>query len=194
MRLIDTHAHIEELAAIEGVLERAKATGLVAIVAVGSSLTSNMMILELTKEYSDFIYPAIGIHPLEVATNLQDAVRLIDDNVQRCVAIGEIGLDYHYDYSPRDVQRAVFRNQIDIAIRRNLPIVIHSREAEDTTVMIVDRATREGVDWRKSEFPPLLGVINRKMIYFHCPLCRPVSMNVLTSNRLVPSSLRSKDL
>ena len=145
MGLIDTHAHIDELAAIKEVLERAKATELVAIVAVGSSLTSNMKILELARKYSDFIYPAIGIHPLEAGTNLHEAVGLIDSNVHRCVAIGEIGLDYSYKVNSTR-QKQVFESMLDLAKRHRKPVSLHSRGAWDDVLSYVKKhGIREGV-------------------------------------------------
>jgi TatD DNase family protein len=66
----------------------------------------------------------------------------------RVVAIGEIGLDYHYDFAPRDVQRDVFRKQIGIARRRGLPVIIHSREAEEDTIAIVEEQVKDDPAWR----------------------------------------------
>src|SRR5687768_2583447 len=92
---------------------------------------------------------SIGIHPHhagEHTANLDDSLATLDEELtaHRAVAIGEIGLDYHYDFSPRDAQQAVFRRQLAMARRRDLPVVIHTREATDDTFDIL-RAEASGL-------------------------------------------------
>lgn len=128
--MIDTHAHIEELADIEQALKRAKTKGLAAIVAVGSSPKANMKTLALTREYSGFIYPAVGIHPSEADGNLNEAVRFISDNASKCVAIGEVGLDYQIT-TDKSRQKEVLENMLEIAKRCDKPVSLHSRGAWD---------------------------------------------------------------
>lgn len=131
----DTHAHLDDPAFRQDraqVIARAREAGLELIVNVGYNLASARRTVQLTKEY-DFIYGTVGMHPHDAkdldGAGLQELKRLAAE--ARIVAIGEIGLDYHYDHSPRDVQRRVFRRMIDLAREVKLPIVIHDREAHE---------------------------------------------------------------
>ena len=94
MKLIDTHAHVEEINDLESVIQRAKMNNIIGIIAVGSSIKSNDDILSLASKYKGFIYPSIGIHPIEAETDIELASTQIISNIDHCVAIGEIGLDY----------------------------------------------------------------------------------------------------
>lgn len=138
---IDTHAHLddERFAADRAeVIERAKEAGLAYIINVGCSLDSARRTLELTQQY-DFIYGTVGIHPHDAqdldGAGLQELRKLAAE--QKIVAIGEIGLDYYYDNSPRDIQQRVFRRMIDLAKEVELPIVIHDRDAHEDTFKIL---------------------------------------------------------
>ena len=105
------------------------------------------------------IYAAVGVHPHD-AKLFDDGCRssaspIWSEESQRVVAWGEIGLDYHYDHSPRDVQREVFRRQLELAREVNLPVIIHSREADEDTVNILreelsgyERAGCSALLWR----------------------------------------------
>lgn len=88
---------------------------------------------DLNKVYKH-IYPSIGIHPHEAKSGLPDWIK---ENISQVVAIGEIGLDYHYLFSPKEQQIDVFRNQIRIAKQNNLPVIIHAREAIPDTIQIL---------------------------------------------------------
>ena len=98
----------------------------------------------------------VGIHPHEASTASEAALREIEElsHHPSVVAIGEIGLDYHYDFAPRDAQRHAFRSQLEIARRRDLPVVIHSREALEETIQMVDDAVRVGPSWRTHKTAP----------------------------------------
>jgi TatD DNase family protein len=145
MIFIDSHAHIdgpEFDADRDEVIQRARDAGVSAILNVGTGDPLGGAFeraVELAEKYKD-IYTAIGTHP-------HDA-RLFDDKAEqritsllkqssRVIAWGEIGLDFHYDNSPRDVQREVFRRQLDLARDARLPVIIHTREAEDETIEIL---------------------------------------------------------
>src|SRR5947209_1058850 len=93
-----------------------------------------------------FIYATIGVHPHDAAKATGDWVARLRDlsTHARVLAIGEIGLDYHYDFSPRDVQRSVFEKQLELAAESGKPIVIHTREAWDDTMAILRRLWRGG--------------------------------------------------
>jgi TatD DNase family protein len=142
---VDSHAHIdgpEFDADRDEIIERALAAGVTTILNVGTgdphsgAFERAVALAEARRE----IYCAIGVHPHDA--KLFDGAaeqRLIElaKRSARVVAWGEIGLDYHYDHSPRNVQREVFRRQLRIARSLNLPVVIHSREANDDTISIL---------------------------------------------------------
>jgi|SRR5690349_20671247 len=142
---VDSHCHIdgpEYDADRAEVIARAHVAGVTTMLNVGTGDPHSGAFeraIELAERYSE-IYCAIGVHPHD-AKHFDGAAeqRLIDLAKQstRVVAWGEIGLDYHYDHSPRDVQREVFRQQLRIGRSLNLPIVIHSREADDDTISIL---------------------------------------------------------
>ncbi|MBE0426711.1 MAG: YchF/TatD family DNA exonuclease [Nitrospirae bacterium] len=139
--MIDTHCHLEmdEFDPDrEDVLKRALDAGFEAIITIGSDFESNIKGLELSKKY-DFIYSSVGIHPHDAKDFTEEVFERIKEWAKRekVVAIGEIGLDYHYDNSPRDVQRGVFLKQLQYAKEMNLPVIIHSREAKKDTLDIV---------------------------------------------------------
>jgi len=142
---IDSHCHIdgpEYDADREEVIARAHDAGVTTMLAVGTGDPHSGAIdraVELAEQHEG-IYAAVGVHPHDA--KLFDDVaeqRLLDLTRQskRVIAWGEIGLDYHYDHSPRDVQREVFSRQLRLARELNLPVVIHSREADDDTITIL---------------------------------------------------------
>lgn len=141
----------------EEVLERARDSGIEAMITIGSDLEGNLGGLELSKKY-EFIYCAVGIHPHDakdftgtIREEIKEwikkfGIRNAESKIHKVVAIGEIGLDYHYDHSPRNVQQKVFRQQLEDAGKLNLPVVIHSREAKKDTLRIVrDTGVSKGV-------------------------------------------------
>ncbi len=148
--MIDTHCHLE-MDAFNGdrddVIKRAREAGLEAILAVGSDFEGNKGAVALAEGYDD-IFAVVGMHPHD-AKDFSPAVFnqiKIWSAHRKVVAIGEIGLDYHYDYSPREIQRDVFRQQLYFARDTGLPVVIHSREAkEDTLGMLKDSGIEQGV-------------------------------------------------
>lgn len=147
--IIDTHCHLEMDAFDqdrEEVIQRARDSGIEAMITIGSDLEGNIGGLELSRKY-DFIYASVGFHPHDA----KDFTEEIFDQIKewatnsskergasgKVVGIGEIGLDYHYDHSPREVQQEVFLKQLLFAKEINLPVVIHSREAKKDTLDIV---------------------------------------------------------
>jgi TatD DNase family protein len=149
--LIDSHCHLagEEFAGdLEAVVSRAQAAGLTSalcILAAGDEAESARA-AGVAAAWPEVRFAA-GIHPHqagEFAGRLAeglDAVRRALDQHKAC-AIGEIGLDYHYDFSPRDVQQEVFRAQLQLAAERGLPVIIHTREATDDTFRLIEDAGR----------------------------------------------------
>ena len=144
-RFIDSHCHIdgpEYDADREEVIARARDAGVAAMLNVGTGDPHSGAFeraVDLSHHYQQ-VYCAIGVHPHD-AKLFDNAAeqRLVDlaKGSARVIAWGEIGLDYHYDHAPRDVQRVVFRRQLRIARELNLPVIIHSREANDDTIQIL---------------------------------------------------------
>jgi TatD DNase family protein len=119
-------------------IARAHEAGVSTFVTIGCDLATSRSAVDLAARLP-FVYATVGVHPHEVkhiADEWYDDLRRLAQH-DKVVAYGEIGLDYHYDFSPRDVQHAVFRAQIRLALTRDLPIVIHTREAEDDTLRIL---------------------------------------------------------
>jgi len=142
---IDSHCHIDGAeydVDREEVITRARDAGVTTMLNVGTGDPHSGAFeraVDLAEKHND-IYAAVGVHPHDA--KLFDDVaeqRILDlvKQTKRVIAWGEIGLDYHYDHSPRDVQRGVFRRQLRLARSSGLPVVIHSREADDDTVAIL---------------------------------------------------------
>jgi len=145
MRLIDTHAHIDELADVGAALERARAKEVIAIIAVGSSPEANIRILKMETEHTGSIYPAIGIHPIEAGVASEESIKFVDDNAHNCVAIGEIGLDYSYTVD-KNRQKEIFEKMLKISRRHDKPVSLHSRSAWDEVLScVVDQGVRKAV-------------------------------------------------
>jgi TatD DNase family protein len=140
--LFDTHAHINALQFEEDreeVIQRALAEGVENIVVVGFDNETIDGAMELAEKYP-FIYAAVGWHPVD-AIDMTEADLLRIEKLAahpKVVAIGEMGLDYHWDKSPKDVQKDVFRKQIQLAKKVNLPIIIHNRDATNDVVTILN--------------------------------------------------------
>ena len=138
---IDTHAHLEMEAFDddrEAVLARAAEAGLTAIVTVGTTLPDCEKAVALTRLYKP-VYAAVGIHPHEVKdidAATYDALRVLAQQ-EKVVAIGEIGLDFFYDLSPREVQLRRFQEQLNLAEELDLPVIIHDREAHPEILEIL---------------------------------------------------------
>lgn len=133
--LIDSHSHIQDARFdedIADVVERAHDAGIEAIIVCGDDQAMNERALALSSRF-DGLYPTVGYHPHEArnVTPGQLAVVAAQAELAEVVAVGEIGLDYFRDMSPRDVQRRVLDDQLEIAVRVGKPVCVHSRGAED---------------------------------------------------------------
>jgi len=141
----DTHAHLnaeqynEDL---QEVIDRALDEGISNIVVVGFDRPTIEKAMELTEKY-DFIYASVGWHPVDAIDMTEDDLRWIEElsSHPKVVALGEMGLDYYWDKSPKDIQQEVFRKQIRLAKKVKIPIVIHNRDA---TADIVEILKEEG--------------------------------------------------
>lgn len=134
--LVDSHAHLDEIADVDSKLEEARKAGIVAIVAVGSGYQSNIRTLEIAQKHPGFVYPALGLHPWELGELTSDGIEqgllFIKQNIAAAVAVGEIGLDYDKRVLKRagkELQREVFVRLLDIARNEAKPAIIHSRYA-----------------------------------------------------------------
>jgi TatD DNase family protein len=149
--VIDSHAHLqfEDYAAeLDGVLARAREAGVEAIINVGTDLASSRSAIGLAERFPQ-LYATVGLHPHEAATFTTDAGKALADLARhpKVVAIGETGLDYYYQHSPRDAQQTAFRAQLEMAQALDLPVVVHSREAKEDTLRLLAEMTpnRKGV-------------------------------------------------
>lgn len=147
--LIDTHVHLnadQYEGEIDDVITRAKEDGVEKFVVIGFDRKTIQRTMDLIEEY-DEVYGVIGWHPVDAVDCTDEDLEWIEslaDN-EKIVAIGEIGLDYHWDKSPKDVQEEVFIKQIELAKRVNLPIVIHNREAEEDAIRILEENDAKAV-------------------------------------------------
>ncbi|MBN6889759.1 TatD DNase family protein [Cytobacillus horneckiae] len=137
----DTHVHLNDLQYSEDlqeVIDRAKAAGISRMVVVGFDRPTITKAMELIEKY-DFLYASIGWHPVDAIDMTEEDLLWIEELSQhpKVVAIGEMGLDYHWDKSPKEIQKAVFKKQIQLAKKVKLPIVIHNREATADIVEIL---------------------------------------------------------
>jgi len=145
--VIDTHCHVHDRkfdGDRDDVVQRARDAGITAMVTIAESVEDSRIAIETARRYG--IFAAAGIHPHEARNapaDVASALRpLLDD--ERVVAIGETGLDYYYDHSPRDVQAAVLRAQIRLARERAMPVVFHQRDAfDDFTAILREEWTPE---------------------------------------------------
>jgi TatD DNase family protein len=147
---IDSHAHLADAAFAgdrDAVISRARDAGAAAIVCIGESLETAALAAEYARRYPRFVFATAGIHPHDAAgfDAARDIPRLRDLLRGSAVAVGECGLDYHYDNSPREAQRAAFAAQIALAAETNRPMVVHTREAEDDTRAHIGEARSAGV-------------------------------------------------
>ena len=136
----DSHAHFDDARFNDdrdALLSSMQKNGVSGIANIGADLKSSLSSVALAKKY-DFVYAVVGVHPHDAesmtdATLSQIAALAAEEKV---VAIGEIGLDYYYDNSPRDTQRYWFKKQMKLASKLNMPVVIHSRDAMEDTIKI----------------------------------------------------------
>ncbi len=131
--LFDSHAHLDDGRFendIDDILKRAKENGVDYILNPGANLNTSIRAVNLAEKY-DMIYAAVGVHPHDVKDMDKDTIEILRalSKREKVVAIGEIGLDFYYDHSPRDDQRRWFKEQIKLAKEVSLPIIIHDRDA-----------------------------------------------------------------
>jgi TatD DNase family protein len=148
--MIDSHAHLADVAFEDegdAVVDRARAAGVHGIVCIGESLASATRARAIAQANRDVVWWTAGVHPHDAASfdAPRDLGGIREHLEAGAVAVGECGLDYHYDHSPRDRQRTAFADQIALAADVGKPVVVHTREAENDTRAIVSEAGRQGV-------------------------------------------------
>lgn len=139
--LFDTHVHLNATQFLEDrdqVIQRAFDTGVNHMVVVGFDRETIPLAIEIAEQH-ETIYAAVGWHPVDAIDMTNEDLAWIEELSQhpKVVAVGEMGLDYHWDKSPKDIQKEVFRKQIQLAKKVNMPIIIHNREATEDIIEIL---------------------------------------------------------
>lgn len=147
--IFDSHAHYDDNRFNkdrEQVLHDITINGVMNVINVGCDIKSSKASIDLSEQYN-FIYASVGVHPHEAVGATDNYIEQLTalSKHKKVVAIGEIGLDYHYDFSPRDVQKQVFIEQLKLAQKINMPVIIHSREAVSDMMAILNEYKPCGV-------------------------------------------------
>lgn len=140
--MIDTHCHLyhEYYGDLNEVITKIKEAGVTKVIVNGCDMKSNIEVLKLIKQY-DIVYGAIGFHPTEMHDNISECMSFLEEHVNddKIVAIGEIGLDYHYENTNKSSQIDLFKRQLDIASRYKKTIIVHSRDSIKDTYDILSK-------------------------------------------------------
>lgn len=182
MDLIDTHAHLEGINDLKNAVRRAADSGVIAIIAVGSDYDSNVWVMSESRKYEVKglrIYPALGLHPWGLdPSKVEETIRFIEDNIDRAVALGEVGLDYwdkdaRRSEDRRELQRRIFRRILYMARRSDKPVSIHSRGAwEDCVNIVIEAGVKRAVfHW----FSGPNGALKRLLDYGYCVSATPAA-------------------
>ena len=144
---IDTHCHItnNDYDDIPSLIDKIKDSGVSKIIVNGCDMESNIEVLDLVKKY-DIVYGALGFHPTELDDFNDEYLSWLDEHIndEKIVALGEIGLDYHYDNTDKDKEIYIFRKQLEIAKKHNKPVIVHSRDAIQDTYNILSEYGLKG--------------------------------------------------
>lgn len=141
MEWIDVHAHLDKLEeGVEAAIANAKSVGVKKIITIGTEPADHPVVLDIARKYYPDVYCTLGVHPHDGKVYTEAAGKFIEDHVNEAcvVAVGEIGLDYYYEESPRQEQKDAFRAQLEIAKRTHMPVEIHTRDADEDTVAILN--------------------------------------------------------
>jgi TatD DNase family protein len=147
--IVDSHAHLflpNFNGEVEAVINRAKEKGVEYILVPGTDLITSAQAIELAEKYKG-LYAAVGVHPHDTKNWEDEWLEELEKLAKhpKVVGIGEIGLDYYYDFSPREIQIDAFRKQLDLAVKLNLPVIIHNREASDDLMDIIREYKESGL-------------------------------------------------
>ena len=145
----DTHCHIRSdiYKNIDEIIEFSINAGVTKMINNGTNLESNKEVLELSEKYKA-LYPALGIQPEELDDDINKSLDFIENNIDKIIAIGEIGLDYYYSNDTKAKQLEIFEKQMKLADKYNKPVIIHSRNAFDDKIK------------KKKKYPKVKGVIH----------------------------------
>lgn len=144
VRWTDSHCHLPFEGVGEGAIDDARAAGVTRLITIGTDATSSGEAIAIARRHEG-VWATVGLHPHDAKNGVATVEPLLDHPDPEVVAVGECGLDYHYDHSPRPAQREAFAEQIALAHARHLALVIHTREAWDDTFDIL---SAEGVPER----------------------------------------------
>jgi len=146
--LVDSHCHLDfpELADLDGVLNRARAVGVGHFLTIGTTL-AKFAVVRAAAEHAADVHCTVGVHPHEANVEPLEGAGVLLSEAQhpKVVGFGESGLDYYYNHSPREAQIANFRAHIAAAREAGLPLVVHTRDAEDDTIAILTEEQQRGV-------------------------------------------------
>jgi TatD DNase family protein len=144
--LIDTHCHIHDLdypLDADETIEGAHASGVMQMICIGTDEENSKIAIDFATKHDD-VFASVGVHPHDAKNGWSQIIKMVENRDQNLVAVGEIGLDYHYDYSPRDVQIQALKSQMELALNHDLPIIFHVREAYDDFWKIYDEFIEKG--------------------------------------------------
>ncbi|MDG2301510.1 MAG: TatD family hydrolase [Acidimicrobiales bacterium] len=136
LQWVDNHCHVENNDKGREAISNAKEAGVNKLVNVGTDLTTSHEALSLSQEFPNSVFSTAGVHPHEATKGLTGIRDLLQNS--NVVAVGECGLDYHYNYSPPPIQRAIFAEHIDLAHEFDLPLIIHARDAWEEIFSILE--------------------------------------------------------
>lgn len=178
--LFDTHVHLNARDFLEDrdeTIKRAREAGVEYMTVVGFDRETITLAMEIA-EQDEKIYAAVGWHPVDAIDMTEDDLKWIEELSQhpKVVAIGEMGLDYHWDKSPHDIQKEVFRKQIRLAKRVGMPIIIHNREATEDVISILEEEDVKEIGGIMHCYSDSTAYIDRILaMNFHISLGGPVT-------------------
>ena len=159
--IFDTHAHYDDEKFDEDretLLDSLPSKGVINVINCGCDLSSSLKSIDFSEKYGYF-YSAVGVHPSNICESSYDELKKIKAlySHPKCVAVGEIGLEYHYDFVPKDKQLDIFERQLALANELDLPVIVHDREAHEDTMNLLKRykpkgvvhCSREALKWQK---------------------------------------------
>lgn len=160
--MIDAHAHLEELHNLEVEFEKARLAGVIGIIAVGSDLASNKRVLEISRSHHGFVFAALGLHPWSLREGFSQGVEFIEQSIDECVALGEVGIDY-WIKKDRRLQLAAFMEILDLAERHEKPLILHTRGAwRNAFELVSERRIKKAVfHWYSGPLDTLRELLDR---------------------------------
>lgn len=163
MKLMDTHAHVEEIPDIEAALLRARQSEVRAIVGVGSDFASNQKILALAARHPNFILPALGLHPWRLEhEDVETSFAFLEKHLPPCLALGEVGLDFAIA-TPRERQEKALKRLLTLASRQRKPVLIHARRAWAEALDLLGQVgiQKAVFHWYSGPIDVLKGILDR---------------------------------